>query len=136
MKAYNIRIALESNISDARLKKLLGKKYVINVQETKYLLRGCASVDKGFHYSMIIHDRDTTCNKVHLHLVVSFENEHLLGILKQEFPVGYFEECKSYDASLLYLLHRGHADKTQYSVSDLYTNIDYYARFPFLKGVC
>ena len=130
MTTYNIRIALESNIRDARLKRLLGKKYVVDVESVLFLLSDIPDAE----YALIVHDRDNTCNKPHLHLVV--KSNHSLMFWKVCFPIGYCEECRSYEASLLYLLHRGHADKKQYSVSDLYTNIDYYARFPFLKGVC
>ena len=135
MKAYNIRIALESNISDARLRKWLGEKYILNVGTLKNVLC-CLSVDcHDMKYALIIHDSDYTCNKPHLHLVV-FCNKDAIHRLHAHFPVGYFEECRSFDASLLYLLHCGHADKKQYSVSDLFTNIDYYSYFPFLRGVC
>ena len=136
MKCYNIRIALESDIKDARLKKLLGRKYVVNVNHLKGTLRSLSCRGNCFEYALIIHDRDGTCNKPHLHLVVVCDDYARYFLSTRYFLIGYFEECRSYEASLLYLLHCGHADKKQYGVSDLYTNIDYYARFPFLKGVC
>ena len=136
MTTYNIRIALESNISDARLRKQLGKKYVVDVCFLKFALLVYSIHYDDFEYALIVHDSDFTCNKPHLHLVVFGDCAVIDVLVRDFFPIGYCEECRSYEASLLYLLHRGHADKKQYSVSDLYTNIDYYARFPFLKGVC
>lgn len=137
MKTYNIRIALESDIKDARLRNQLGDKYVLDVYNLKNVLSLFSFLNfQLFEFALIIHDVDFTFNKPHLHLVICCDSYVAHSLKERFFPIGYFEECRSYDASLLYLLHCGHADKKQYSVSDLYTNIDYYARFPFLKGVC
>lgn len=131
---YCFRIALNSEMHDERLQKMYGKKYVVNVEDLKSKLHGLSLLKDNFQYSLIIHDRDVTCNKSHLHLVVSFEDIYLLDFFKDNyFPVGYSKRCNSFDACLLYLLHRGHADKVQYDVDELFTNIDYYDRFPFLK---
>ena len=135
MKYCNIRIALESDIKDARLKKKYGEKYCVPVFILKTSLLASA-IFNDIEYALIIHDCDNTCNKPHLHLVICSDADLIDDLVKNYFPIGYCEECRSYEASLLYLLHRGHADKKQYSVGDLFTNIDYYARFPFLKGVC
>lgn len=131
MFTYCFRIALQSEMHNERLKKLYGKNYVINVKELKQCLE-LMSVCKNVLYSLVIHDRDI--GKAHLHLVVCFNDYNVLNILQNTFfPVGYMDKCNSFDACLLYLLHRGHADKVQYDVDELFTNIDYYDRFPFLN---
>ena len=132
MYTLNVRIALHSVIKDDRLQKLYGSFYIVDVDNLKDVLKNM----KGVEYSLIIHDRDTTCNKSHLHLVIASITPIDVDFWKSLFPMGYMSECRSLDASLLYLLHRGHADKVQYDVDELFTNIDYCDRFPFLnKGV-
>ena len=131
MYAYCFRIALNSEMHNEWLQKKYGKNYVIDVKELKDCLR-LMSVCKKVLYSLVIHDRDI--GKAHLHLVVCFNDYNVLNILQDTFfPVGYVDKCYSIDASLLYLLHRGHKEKAQYSVDELFTNINYYDRFSFLR---
>lgn len=109
---------------------MYGSFYIVDVDKVKHLLENM----EGIEYSLVVHDRDS-CNKAHLHLVVKSLTANYLNVavFKKLFPVGYMEECHSYEASLLYLLHRGHDFKASYDVDELFTNIDYYDRFPFLK---
>ena len=130
METMFIRIALCSTIVDERLKKKYGSEFVVNVSDIKVKLQNML----GAEYALVVHDRDKTLNKPHLHLVVKAPHE-IICLLKELFPIGYCSSCLSYDACLLYLLHRGHKDKEQYHLSDLFTNIDYVERFPFLKEV-
>ena len=129
MYTLNVRIALHSEMHTVRLQKMYGNSFIVDVDGLKTWLFN----SQGIEFALIIHDRDVTCNKSHLHLVLCSETPFDLAYLKTLFPVGYMSKCNNYDASLLYLLHCGHADKARYSVDELFTNIDYYERFPFLK---
>ena len=133
MRTFMVRIALNSNLNDVRLQNKYGAFFNVDVDLLKEWLMGLLNVE----YSLVIHDRDNTLNKPHLHLVVRSKDSRVFSInhLRSMFPVGYIEECRSYDACLLYLLHRGHANKGQYCIDDLFTNVDYLERFPFLKEV-
>lgn len=75
------------------------------------------------NYAFIYHNKDKV-KKVHLHLVIEFENARSFDSIKKKMPECHIEPCKSLASSIQYLTHKNATDKEQYEINDVITNND------------
>lgn len=84
----------------------------------------------GYNFAAILHDKDVhedgdhkgELKKPHWHVVIKFPNAVWQNSLAKELGISsnYLEQAKNLDSSLLYLVHDGYEDKSQYELSDVF----------------
>lgn len=90
----------------------------------------CQCIDKlatsHYRYIAILHDMDTfedgTKKKPHWHVVIKFNQARWNTAVAEELgiSVNYLEACKSFDGSLLYLVHAEDETKYQYDAKNCF----------------
>ncbi len=119
----NLRVFAENTLQDGTIHK-------VSIDDIKAAIDDISSRYTGFKgYAYIAHDKDLnsdgTVKPLHWHVVLKFNST---GIRKkyiieyQAFKYGYTVECKSYNASIQYLLHLNDKDKHPYDKSEIVTS--------------
>lgn len=104
--------------------------YNIEPQLKKWCVGNCEQ------YAYILHDKDQVDGLLktkHIHLVAYLNKRQRLkqamtnisndiGVSVQAISI---EKASNIDACIQYLVHKGHADKYQYSVGDIKSNLEY-----------
>lgn len=97
--------------------------------EDKTHMEALEKIKKSFDYACILHDRDIDENgnlkKLHYHVVLRCSNQQWNTALAKELGIteNYFEEPRSFDNALLYLIHYNDSDKYQYSIDEVQGNL-------------
>lgn len=84
-----------------------------------------SKIEKSYDYAYILHDKDCDENghikKPHYHVVLRFPNQMWSSALSKELGVAenYFEEPRSFDNALMYLIHFNDSDKYQYNIDEV-----------------
>lgn len=103
-------------------------------------LEAIEKIKQSYDYAMILHERDIytkedeaknsdnkegTLKKPHWHVVLRFKNQVWNTALAKDLGIGvnYIQEPRSFDNSLMYLIHYNDPDKVQYDISEVKGNI-------------
>lgn len=77
-------------------------------------------------YALISHDKDKNADgpaMLHFHVCLFFNTVVKFKYVKEVFPYGNIQPMKNSHASIQYLIHKNNPEKTQYSKSDIFTNM-------------
>lgn len=73
-------------------------------------------------YWFIEHTADDEVSITHYHIVIKFNNPVPFDNIKNKFPYGDIENCKSVKSCVQYLVHQNDLSKVQYSWDNVLTN--------------
>ena len=122
MRNANIRVSLQNTAHEDN--DALGIKIGDTFEITEEMILDTLSnwlKTKSFNYYLAKHDEDTSNS--HCHLVLDFgDGMCKFSTIKNKFPYGNIESCKSAKASVQYLVHMNHPAKHQYSWNIVKTN--------------
>jgi hypothetical protein len=88
-------------------------------------LKAIEKIEKSYDYAYIEHNKDFDENgvikKSHIHVVLRFTNQTWSSAIAKDLGIteNYIEEPRSFDNSLLYLIHFNDSDKYQYHIDDV-----------------
>lgn len=126
MRTVNMRISLINIINEdyESMNLKAGDVVTYTLDEIQNILEDWCKTKKGLYYYFIIHDVDTTAEHAHIVLECTNKNSSLsFSTVKNKFPWGYIESCKySVKACVMYLIHKNHPQKYQYSPDLIRTN--------------
>ena len=82
-------------------------------------------IEQSYDYAYILHDKDVdedgVIKKPHYHVVLRFPNQTWSSAVAKELNIAenYLEKPRSFDNSLLYLIHHNDSDKYQYNIDEV-----------------
>lgn len=126
MRTINARISLINFLKEdyAPLNLKAGETVTYTDEEIQSILDDWCKTKKGLSYYYIIHDEETSTP--HAHIVIEFTDKNSsvkFSTVKNKFPWGNIETCKhSVKACVMYLIHKNHPQKYQYSPDLIRTN--------------
>ena len=126
MRTINMRISLINSLKEdyAPMNLKAGETVTYTDEDIRSILDDWCKTKKGLSYYYIIHDEETSTP--HAHIVIEFTNKNSsvkFSTVKNKFPWGNIETCKhSVKACVMYLIHKNHPQKYQYSPDLIRTN--------------
>lgn len=94
-------------------------------KEDETHLKAIEKIEKSYDYAYIEHDKDFdedgVIKKPHIHVVLRFTNQTWSSAIAKDLGIteNYLEEPRSFDNSLLYLVHYNDPDKYQYNIDEV-----------------
>ena len=126
MRTINMRISLINFLKEdyAPMNLKAGETVTYTDEDIQKILDDWCSTKKGLIYYYIIHDEETSTP--HAHIVIEFTDKKssvTFSTVKNKFPWGNIETCKhSVKSCVMYLIHKNHPAKYQYSPDLIRTN--------------